>query len=47
MKNKNESQKFANKLLSILGENRWREMRMVLLVLGLPIFIFLLYLAFR
>jgi hypothetical protein len=39
----NKSQQFAKKLLSILGENKWRqEARWVLLIIILVAFIFLI-----
>lgn len=33
MSEKNKSQKFAKRLLSILGENHWREARWILLLI--------------
>lgn len=40
MSNPHESQKFASKLLRILGENRWREARWVLLLLVIALMVF-------
>ena len=42
MNNDNDSQRFAKRLLGILGENRWREARWVLVIMGIAFVLFVL-----